>query len=248
MSISDKQANFIRTLLADREVDEQLQSEAEYALENGDRQQASSIIDALKGCPFPSRQPQQQLTPDVPEGRYALPSDYDPEGTPVFYKVDHGNEGTRWEGFVFLERIVGPNEERVPRVSRDFILGAIAEDVPGALRRYGHLSGHCGNCGLELTDKFSRFIGVGPICREKLSLPKSEASFVRDGGVLPDSYLREVAAEEEAAIAGAEAATVEPPAEDEAPQERTSFRTDEPQDFGLQQLRDAVANGGRSQS
>jgi hypothetical protein len=311
--ITPRQQGFIARLADERSIGGEsshelalpVASAAEGRLSRGE---ASELIDALKAVPSP-RQPQQLSLSrgEVPEGRYALPSDYDPEGTPVFYKVDHGNEGTRWEGYVFLERIIGPNEEKVRNAaSRNFILDAIAEDVPGALRRYGHLSGHCGNCGLELTDKFSRFIGVGPICREKLHLPKSEASFVREGGVLPDSYKREVAAEEEAAIAAAEveltpdeqtalrvvedaiiaeggqAEAVEedlrdarkqarlnhrlaesdeieavrtepPPPEDEGTlpplaAERTSFRTDEngTQGFGLQQLHDAVVNGGQS--
>jgi Family of unknown function (DUF6011) len=204
--ISAKQINFIRTLLADREPGEALWDEAERVLCDGTSREASGIIDRLLHAPRPPREhdPNEAPEPEVAEGRYALPADFDPEGTPIFYEVDKGKDGGRWEGFTFLSKLVGPNEARIKdRDERNRILALIAENPTDALRRYGTLSGHCGNCGLELTDKFSRFIGVGPVCRAKLGLDKSEAEFVRKGGILPDAYVREVAAEEEAARAAA---------------------------------------------
>jgi hypothetical protein len=205
MTTSPKQASFIASLLNDRQPDEHLRVEAQMILDGGgDRAIASGIIERLLNAPRRPKAPsiggKELPRVEVPAGRYALPSDYDPDGTPVFYKVDEGKVGGKWEGFVFVSRLAGPNEDRIRDAKvRQAILVAIKTDVEGALRRYGHLSGCCGRCNTELTDKFSRFIGVGPVCREALGLPKSEAAFVRDGGVLPDEYLREV--EHEAAQA-----------------------------------------------
>lgn len=106
-----------------------------------------------------------QTPPKVPAGRYAIESD----GSLKFYVVDHGREGTKWEGYVFVS--VQASDERYPirnRSERERILSAIAADPAGASIRYGVEIGCCGVCGRTLTDEDSRAAGIGPVCAEKM--------------------------------------------------------------------------------
>lgn len=41
------------------------------------------------------------------------------------------------------------------------------EDVQFAMVVYGQQIGACGRCGIELTDEYSREIGIGPECAKK---------------------------------------------------------------------------------
>ncbi len=107
-----------------------------------------------------------QTLPKVPAGRYAVESD---DGTLKFYVVDHGREGTKWEGYVFVS--VQASDDRYPvrnRAERERILTAIAADPAGASIRYGVEIGACGVCGRTLTDEDSRAAGIGPTCASKM--------------------------------------------------------------------------------
>lgn len=101
----------------------------------------------------------------VPAGRYAIGE----QGATKFYRVDKPTEG-RWAGYVFVK--VQASDEHHPvknQAARLAILTAIAQDVRGALVRYGMEIGECGVCGRTLTDADSRAYGIGPICRGKLA-------------------------------------------------------------------------------
>lgn len=103
-------------------------------------------------------------TPEVPNGRYAVEED----GTLKFFHVRHGKADTRWAGFVFVD--IQASSDTYPlkdRARKARILALIAQDVEGALCRYGQELGVCGDCGRTLTDETSRSIGRGPICRSK---------------------------------------------------------------------------------
>lgn len=102
--------------------------------------------------------------PEVPNGRYAVEED----GTLKFFHVRHGKTGTRWEGFTFLDIQASADTYAIKdRARKARILALIAQDVEGALCRYGQELGVCGDCGRTLTDETSRSIGRGPICRSK---------------------------------------------------------------------------------
>jgi Family of unknown function (DUF6011) len=105
--------------------------------------------------------------PKVPEGHYAIERD----GQVKFYKVNHGKSGSRWDGYVFLD--VQASDVYYPIKNREHkqeILAAIAEDVEGAMTRYGREIGRCGapRCGRTLTDPESIARGIGPVCAEKM--------------------------------------------------------------------------------
>jgi hypothetical protein len=105
--------------------------------------------------------------PEVAPGHYAIEVD----DVIKFYKVDHGKEGTRWAGYVFLS--VQASDDFHPiknQGAKREILHAIAADPQEAMTRYGREIGKCGaaGCGRTLTDPESRARGIGPICAGKL--------------------------------------------------------------------------------
>jgi hypothetical protein len=59
------------------------------------------------------------------------------------------------------------------------VLKLIAADVEAAARRYGHHRNECSYCKHGLTDKFSRFYGIGPKCARDRGLPFSFASYAK---------------------------------------------------------------------
>lgn len=100
----------------------------------------------------------------VPAGRYAIVTD----GVTKFYVVDKPTEG-KWSGYTFVSAQASDDLWRVKRPDhRLLVLTAIAEDVRGALVRYGMEIGKCGVCNRTLTDPESRAYGIGPVCRGKL--------------------------------------------------------------------------------
>lgn len=102
---------------------------------------------------------------DVPAGRYAI----DTSTGLAFYRVDRPTEG-KWAGRTFVSVQAGPNLFPVRDVgARLGILATIAKDPAAASMRYGRELGHCGVCGLELTNEESRARGIGPICAGKMS-------------------------------------------------------------------------------
>lgn len=173
---TEAQIGFIKSLLRERDTDqltEEQRSWLDERLANGydfhryTRNGASRIIGGLQALPRLSEadKARTQGGPQgVPNGRYAI----EMAGTLKFYKVNSPTEG-RWAGRTFvdvqasdeLHAIRNPNERRA-------ILAKIAEDVQGAMLRYGQQLGHCGHCGRTLTNELSRELGIGPICRGKM--------------------------------------------------------------------------------
>ena len=213
---SAKQVNFLKSLLsekavptADRETIENLVSAHDpYA---GDvilsSKQASAYIDFLMKLPrnAAAQDAAKQDMPDVPAGRYAVRRH---DGEIEFFKVDRPTRG-KWAGYTFLARMHGENHEPIKaRAEKLTILLLIAGDIDGAARLYGHKMNHCGFCLHDLTDKFSRFYGVGPVCRRRHGMPISEADYRKRGLNIDelDEWLAEDArfAEEEAEKANRE--------------------------------------------
>jgi hypothetical protein len=113
--------------------------------------------------------------PDVPEGKYAL----ELQGGAVFFQVDRPRSG-KWTGRTFVSELMGENHRPIKDPEqRKLVLEAIHQDVEGAARRYGHYRRECSFCDLSLTDPFSRFFGVGPVCRKKHGMPISRPAYIR---------------------------------------------------------------------
>lgn len=115
---------------------------------------ASDVISQLKALPWMPRDAAH--TPDVPNGRYAIPKE---DGTLMFYSIKQGNTVT------FVD--VWASDARWPVKSseeRNRILTAIKND-PDAGPRFGREIGRCYVCGRTLTDETSRALGIGPVCR-----------------------------------------------------------------------------------
>ncbi|HEU4752162.1 MAG TPA: hypothetical protein VFU47_03560, partial [Armatimonadota bacterium] len=104
-------------------------------------------------------------TPEIPAGRYAIE-----DGEIKCYSVEIGKEGTRWEGFVFLNRI--SSDDRFPiknRAEKARILAAIAADVDGAAVLAALTLRQCRRCGRTLSDTKNPYFsaGLGPDCGAK---------------------------------------------------------------------------------
>jgi hypothetical protein len=100
----------------------------------------------------------------VPNGRYALLED----GVVKFYKVNHGKEGGKWAGYVFVDAMASDDLHAIRnRARREAILRAIGADVKGAMALYGVEIGKCGHCGRKLTSEWRKH-GIGPVCAEKM--------------------------------------------------------------------------------
>lgn len=143
---------------------------------NPDARQASALIEWLLGLPVRGGEaPPSDAAPgiEVAAGRYALVGE---DGTIKFYAVDRPTEG-RWAGYTFVNAL--GSDERYPirnRDARDRVLRGIAADPMGAMIRYGHELGRCGNCGRALTDETSRAAGIGPDCARHLGIDRSAYS------------------------------------------------------------------------
>jgi hypothetical protein len=156
-----------------------------------DRQRTSAMIDGLlarvrevRAAQAAGRAAQAAPAdlPDVPAGRYAVPSVED--GHLVFYQVDRPAKG-KWAGYVFVRQLVGaPGSFRQIRINRaatrgvlDRIDGARFVDGGEALSgphaaavAFSRAYGVCAACLAELSDPESLRIGLGPVCRKRYGL------------------------------------------------------------------------------
>lgn len=113
-----------------------------------------------------ARQAEQAVRlPDVPKGRYAI----DGAERPLdFFRV-----GRRHNGQTTIHIQGGPAEYEVPfnaATYRSILERILDAGIVEAQARYGRELGHCGRCGLELTDETSRSIGMGPDCRAHVGI------------------------------------------------------------------------------
>lgn len=174
---TESQMSFIKSLLdelRDKHGDDTLRAPLNeaYRLRTLTRESASGTIDALKAVRDHKRSEAKAAAPVAPvaapavaEGRYALRNE---DGTVKFYKVSIGAEGSKWEGFTFLDAVA--SDEAWPiknRQTKAEILGRIAADPLEALKLYGQEIGCCGHCGRTLTSDW-RKVGIGPVCINKV--------------------------------------------------------------------------------
>lgn len=134
----------------------------------------SQNIDRLKREGYTGRRytfgqetPQVDDMPDVPEGRYALPTLEGADNEIAFYRVDRPTEG-RWAGKVFACRLSGGEEIKLGRDGTARLVTKIAQFGPElASALYGQNIGRCGICNITLTNDVSRARGIGPKCAAK---------------------------------------------------------------------------------
>lgn len=104
---------------------------------------------------------------DIPDGYYALRGIEGHKNEISFFRLNTGRKGTRWEGFQFIDQVVG-HGKRYPQRGTDVrkkIYDAIRQQgVLAAGQLYGQEIGQCARCNRELTDDTSRARGYGPDC------------------------------------------------------------------------------------
>ena len=159
---TDKQKQFARTLLAEREGNES--AEALRRMLNVARQRneltarlLSAVIEQLIAIK-PNDAPVS-----VPDGRYALPAE---DGHFVFYKVEAGTG--KWDGYTFVKHLIGSvgswDEQNTSKAVAKSVLARIAENVEEAARMFGIKAKACGYCASPLSNPQSRAAGYGETC------------------------------------------------------------------------------------
>jgi hypothetical protein len=98
----------------------------------------------------------------IPAGTYAITTD-----EVRCYTIDYGKEGTRWAGFLFLNRI--SSDDRFPvknPTAKAEILAAIGADVEASAILAALTLRRCRRCGKELSDTKNPYFtqGLGPKC------------------------------------------------------------------------------------
>jgi len=176
---SEAQVNFCRTLLAEVYPGQEERQATMIARFAGlTRKAASEGLDRLIAMRDAGRQARPTVAPeaaparpaapvaDVPAGHYAVDN---AEGILRFYEVDRPTEG-RWAGRTFVSVLASDERHPVKGAAGAAVLAKIAEDVTGAMLRYGQEIGRCGHCNRTLTDEASRARGIGPICAGRMGL------------------------------------------------------------------------------
>lgn len=102
---------------------------------------------------------------EIPAGRYAVETD-----EVRCYSVDYGKDGTKWAGFLFLNRI--SSDDRFPirnAGEKARILAAIRADVEASAVLAALTLRQCRRCGRTLSDTKNPYFssGLGPDCGAK---------------------------------------------------------------------------------
>lgn len=98
----------------------------------------------------------------LPAGKYAMANKR--TGKVHFFRVTYGREGTRWQGYAFVEELSGDNTRKIyDRNERTQVLKAIERCPLGCMAFFGLQIGECGKCGKTLTSDW-RLRGIGPEC------------------------------------------------------------------------------------
>jgi len=168
-----KQTAFVRSLLAEREGNEDAEK-IRGALNEWrtsgklTKKVMSYSIDSLLKIPK-NVTPTPAAVVEVegpPAGRYAIEN---AEGELRFYQVDKPTEG-RWAGRTFVKVQASDNLHPIRGQAAEAIIAKIALNPLEASKAYGRVIKSCGRCGRTLTDTApggSIEQGIGPICAEK---------------------------------------------------------------------------------
>jgi hypothetical protein len=155
-TVSPKQAAYIKTLLADRQVPLGL---ATRFAEDMPSFEASRLIDKLTKCPWKTAKSQvtaKVVTEIVPEGFYCVGVDY--------YKV----QTSKTSGKRYAKLWVGgyAKWEFAPGALFKLTLADKLTEDQAAM--FGKKTGHCCICSKLLTNPESVAAGIGPICSGKM--------------------------------------------------------------------------------
>lgn len=117
-------------------------------------------VSQLRTAAAPTTAPGQV---EIPAHNYAITKD----GEVKCYTVDYGKQGTRWEGFLFLNRI--SSDDRFPirnPAEKEAILAAIRADVEASQILAGVTLRSCRRCHRTLSDTKNPYFSValGPDC------------------------------------------------------------------------------------
>lgn len=104
-------------------------------------------------------------TVKIPSGRYAITE----EGEVKCYEISYGKDGTKWAGFLFLNRISSDERYRVNRQAKTRILAEISKDVTASAILAGLTLRQCRRCGRTLSDTKNPYfpVALGPECGTK---------------------------------------------------------------------------------
>lgn len=143
--------------------------------------QAIKEISTLKGLPTLKKVAPVNAPAPLPTGTVAIPDGIyaiDHDGEPKCYEVSNGKAGTKWEGFIFLDRVSSDDKYSIRnRDERNRILDTIRTDVESSgrlaaqvLRRCRGISEHGRPCRRQLTDTKNPYFerGYGPECGTRI--------------------------------------------------------------------------------
>lgn len=143
--------------------------------------QAIKEISTLKGLPTLKKVAPVNAPAPLPTGTVAIPDGIyaiDHDGEPKCYEVSNGKAGTKWEGFIFLDRVSSDDKYSIRnRDERNRILDAIRTDVESSgrlaaqiLRRCRGISENGRPCRRQLTDTKNPYfeMGYGPECGTRI--------------------------------------------------------------------------------
>jgi len=186
-TITDRQRDFITSLLKERSISEQTRTDMNDMLrETPGRSWASETIDYLlkqpklapgKSAAAPSS-PVQEALALIPKSKYAIPAeeiDAVLEKTPVtgdllFIEV------REYMNRLYMRRLTGApggfSRWQVAQADAVTIAKLIKTEPYKYTKLFGEHYSCCGSCGAELTDQRSRELQLGPECRKKFGFAK----------------------------------------------------------------------------
>lgn len=173
---TEKQVAFLASLLAQREIADELREEITAFLPTADKSRTSEYIDRLLKAPKKAADSSafatlNALFEGIPNARYAIPA----EQVDLLGIDLHGNsllfvEVKTWQGRTYMRRLHGSvggfTRTKMPLPIVEAIAKTIASDPYGYTRKFGEHYSCCGKCGAELTDDESRRLMLGPVCRK----------------------------------------------------------------------------------
>ncbi|NDI00172.1 MAG: hypothetical protein EBY78_07665 [Actinobacteria bacterium] len=174
---SEKQVDFILTLLKEREIEAGEADELRENLPHLNKREASDLIARLLKLPklpkAPRVNPTQVPLTTIQKSKYALPV-ADLSHLDLGFEI-HGDllflEVREFMGTLYMRRLTGSlgGFTRHKLSVQDVIdlVGVIRSNQYGYAKLFGIHYSCCGSCGAELTDPTSRSLQLGPECRKK---------------------------------------------------------------------------------
>lgn len=174
---SEKQVDFILSLLRDRDIEAGTADELREKLPHLNKREASDLIGDLLKLPklpkTPRVNPTQTFLAAIQKSKYALPVghidhldlDFEIHGDLLFVEV------REYMGTLYMRRLTGSlgGFTRHKLSVQDVIdlSKVIASNQYLYAKTFGEHYSCCGSCGAELTDPTSRSLQLGPECRKK---------------------------------------------------------------------------------